>query len=114
MPSERIQRQIDQHLDAAEQAGLRLDWSAAVEHAGAALGLDPDNEDAPVLRAAAERRLTTEALAEPVIPPVPVSDPSPRSFANGRYEVKRFLGEGARRRSTSRMTRGSIGTWPSP
>lgn len=35
VPGERVQRQIDQHLDAAEQASLRLDWAAVVEHSEA-------------------------------------------------------------------------------
>jgi hypothetical protein len=57
MPSERIQRQIDQHLDAAEEASGRLDWPAVEDHAGAALALDPDNGDATVLLTAARQRL---------------------------------------------------------
>ena len=56
MPSERIQKQIDQHLDAAQEAGARLDRATAKEHAEAALSLDAENENAKVLLASAEGR----------------------------------------------------------
>lgn len=57
MTSERIQRQIDQHLDAAEAASLRLDWQAVADHAQAVVDLEPGNKDAPTMLAAANRAL---------------------------------------------------------
>lgn len=57
MPSERIQRQIDQHLDAAETAALKLDWQPVADHAQAVLDLEPGNKDAPVMLAAANQAL---------------------------------------------------------
>ena len=63
MPSERIQRQIDQHLDAAEEASGRLDWPALEDHAAAALALEPDNGDATVLLTAARQRLAASILS---------------------------------------------------
>ncbi len=57
MTSERIQRQIDQHLDAAEAASLKLDWQAVVDHAQAVLDLESGNKDAPAMLAAANRAL---------------------------------------------------------
>lgn len=58
MLSERLQRQIDQHLDAAEAASLKLDWQAVVDHAQAVLDLEPGNKDAPAMLAAANLALT--------------------------------------------------------
>lgn len=66
MPSGRIQRRIDQHLNAAEEAGARLDWAAAKKHARAALSLDVENKDAGVLLASAESRLTASPPAPTV------------------------------------------------
>ncbi len=65
--SERIQRQIDQHLDAAEAASLKLDWLAAADHAQAVVDLEPGNKDAPAMLAAANRALE-RARSKPQIP----------------------------------------------
>lgn len=46
MPSERMQRQIDRFLDAAEEAMARFDWAAVHDNAQAVLRLDPENQDA--------------------------------------------------------------------
>ncbi len=100
MASERIQRQIDRFLDEAEEAVTQGDWDAAADRASKALRLDPENQDALTYLAAAER--------DPGIPNSPaisssqhVSAPTPdqpSSFANGRYEVRRFLGEGGKKK----------------
>jgi serine/threonine-protein kinase len=65
-----------------------------------ALSLDPDNREAQTFLGAAQRNLSPEAA--------PPSPPSPRlaveqveipaSFASGRYTVKRFLGEGGKKK----------------
>jgi tetratricopeptide (TPR) repeat protein len=98
MTSERIQRQIDRLLDEAEDAITREDWPAVAARARAALRLDPENADALAYLAAAEG----PGEAAPAAPhPAPVATPAtpqPTSFASGRYEVRRFLGEGGKKK----------------
>jgi tetratricopeptide (TPR) repeat protein len=105
MPSERTQRQIDRLLDAAEQAIGARDWVLVREHAEDVLRLDPDNEDARSFLAAAQREPSEASPAEPVVAATTPglgsanqSAPSPDSFANGRYTVKKFLGEGGKKK----------------
>ena len=106
MPSERIQRQIEGLLDEAEAAVRRFDWDLVRENAHAVLRLDPDNSDALTYLAAAERDLGTPRPARSAAgspPQVATSTPDPTpshptSFVNGRYVVKRFLGEGGKKR----------------
>ena len=97
MASERIQRRIEQLLDEADLAVSQFDWEAVLQRAQAVLRLEPGNIDALAYLAAAER--------DSVDPPPatdhrihPVSTDQPTSFANGRYQVKRFLGEGGKKR----------------
>ena len=45
MPSERVQRRIDDLLDQAEQAVSSRDWAAVDEISLSVLAADPDNED---------------------------------------------------------------------
>ena len=64
------------------------------------LALDPDNADAIAYEAAADRA-NGGAAADPArfssaSRPSPLAFPT--SFANGRYEVKRFLGEGGKKK----------------
>ena len=60
MPSERIQRRIDKLLDDADEAYSKFDWELAEERAKAALGLDPDNEDALAFIAGVRRMKDSE------------------------------------------------------
>ena len=101
MASERVQRRIDILLDEADQAIAQSDWSVVRDRAQNVLALDPDNGDAATFLAAADR-----ALASSGQPPAstsiltskgPTAD-QPTSFANGRYQVKRFLGEGGKKK----------------
>src|SRR5688572_21101233 len=101
MPSERIQRQIDRLLDEADDAARQLDWSTVKARAAAALGFDADSEDARQYLEAAERNLTLEGAPKPPLPTESASLPArtpearvPTAFANGRYQVKKLLGEG--------------------
>src|SRR5436190_22492288 len=55
MPSERIQRRIDQLLDRAEAAIDALDWGLAKQLCEQVLTLDADNTDGPALLKVAER-----------------------------------------------------------
>ena len=101
MASERVQRRIDILLDEADQAIAQSDWSVVRDRAQNVLALDPDNGDAATFLAAADR-----ALASSSQPPASTSTPTskeptadqPTSFANGRYQVKRFLGEGGKKK----------------
>ena len=100
MTSERLQRQIDRLLDEAEAAVDRSDWAAALGLVERLLVMDPGNRDALAYQAVAERGVGVAGGA-------PLSDsPSqggreptvPSSFVHGRYQVKRFLGEGGKKR----------------
>ena len=117
MASERIQRQIDRFLDEAEEAVAQGDWSVVSDRANKVLALDPDNADARTYMAAAHRAQggpgdgaalpSGPASASPTAAPITAGHPnSPRpdnigvrtSFANGRYQVDRLLGEGGKKR----------------
>jgi eukaryotic-like serine/threonine-protein kinase len=106
MPSERIQRQIDRLLDEADAAISRADWETAHSRASAALAFDPENADALAYLQAAERAGAVPAPDDGVSAAATGSAPAtpaptaalPEEFAGGRYRVKRFLGEGGRKR----------------
>ncbi len=101
MASERVQRQIDRLLDEAEQAFVSRDWDTVRRCAQDVLAFDPDNPDATGLLAGAERALGTETAVtrtSPGTPTSPASQDIPTSFANGRYQVKKFLGEGGKKK----------------
>ena len=95
MASERTQRRIDSLLDEAEEAIAQLDWPVVQSRAQAVIALDPANHDAINYLAAADRALN-EPAPKSTIGPATAPD-QPTSFANGRYEVKRFLGEGGKK-----------------
>ena len=101
MASERVQRRIDRLLDQVEEAVDQLDWETVVARAQAVLALDPGNADAVNFLASAERALGdathpdgghSKAIESPATNPT-----QPTSFAEGRYQVKRFLGEGGKK-----------------
>jgi tetratricopeptide (TPR) repeat protein len=102
MPSERVQRQIDRLLDEAEDAIRRLDWPTVRDRATAALALDHENADALTYLASADTQLGIAAAAAPGAPAgpsgPPPAAPQPAAFGNGRYQVKRFLGEGGKKK----------------
>ena len=107
MVSERVQRQIDRLLDEAEQAVESGEWGVVRARTQTVLHLDPKNADALTFSAAAERALENSAAESvhpsPSIPnaaetPTATLTTAPTSFANGRYQVKEFLGEGGRKR----------------
>ena len=99
MASERLQRQIERLLDEAEEAISRFDWDALLQRAQAALAMDPENADALAFLATAEQALATAAPASTREPPTsPLSPDQPSSFADGRYQVQRFLGEGGKKK----------------
>ena len=100
MTSEFIQRQIQRFLSQAEEALDGGNWATIKETAIKIIALDPENNDAAGLLAAAERALDSS----PAMTAVPAAAPSthteelPTSFASGRYEVMRFLGEGGKKK----------------
>ncbi len=102
MASERIQRRIDRLLDQIEDAADQLDWKAVRERAEAVLAYDPENQDALSFLSAAQRAgNVAESRADPPSGRTRSNAPAeqqPTSFANGRYQVKRFLGEGGKKR----------------
>jgi tetratricopeptide (TPR) repeat protein len=101
MPSERVQRQINGLLDEAEQAIRSSDWALVRARCQQVLALDPNNSDADAYLSAAQRGLgsahNVELEQSQPLPPIPDSG-GPTSFANGRYTVKKFLGEGGKKR----------------
>ena len=106
MASDRIQRRIERLLDQIEQEADQRNWQLVRDLAEEALGFAPDNSDAKAFLEVAEERLARIAGQEAQVavtfgplttPPANESD-QPIFFANGRYEVKRFLGEGGKKR----------------
>ena len=105
MASARIQRQIERLLDEAEDASAERNWEVVRERAQRVLTFDPDNPDGLALLAAAERALGPSASSpsDPMAPAAltpalnPLNDQR-SSFANGRYQVQKFLGEGGKKR----------------
>ena len=102
MASERIQRRIDSLLDEADQALVEGDWPAVRDRSQKVLALDPENKDALTFHAAAERAQGSvgSAASQPTAPAPATGVPSaqPTSFADGRYQVQRFLGEGGKKK----------------
>lgn len=98
MTSERVQRQIDRLLDEAGEALAQRDWGTVRDRVQDALALDPDNADARGFLAAAERALGSGAQSTPAAganaPEPPPSTDVPTSFAGGKYQVEKPLGEG--------------------
>ena len=104
MASERIQRRIDRLLDQIEEAVDQLEWTVVQERASAVLAIDPNNSDGLAFLVSAERALAgvnaaqsdPAAISPASATPASASD-QPTSFANGRYQVKEYLGEGGKK-----------------
>ena len=104
MASERVRRRIDSLLDEAEVAVAQKDWATVRDRAEAVLTLDPDNADARFYLEAAGRGLATMVASAPTIKQADgpgatsTTAAQPSSFASGRYAVKKFLGEGGKKK----------------
>ena len=102
MASERIQRRMELLLDEADQALADGNWPVVRDCSQKVLALDPDNSDALTFLAAAQRAQGDLAppWGEPPAPALAIATTSsqPTSFANGRYQVKQFLGEGGKKK----------------
>jgi tetratricopeptide (TPR) repeat protein len=96
--SERIQRRIEELLDEADQAMARLDWETVHQRALAVLAAAPENQDGLAYRDMALRGLSSALPIPPHTKSVSAVSQVPVSFASGRYEVKRFLGEGGKKK----------------
>ena len=107
MLSERLQRQVDQLMDRAEQSAASDDWSQVREICARVLAIDPENADA---RGFALMAAATPDAAAAVLPDTSGADigafvaeieaPAlqlPDSYVEGRYQVRGFLGEGGRK-----------------
>ena len=97
MASERAQRHIDHLLDEAEEAITSQDWNTVGYRARSILRLDPENSDALAYLAAVDRK-PDDSLSNQSQTPAPTLPDQPASFANGRYQVARFLGEGGKKK----------------
>ena len=102
MASERFQRRIESLLDEADEAIARYDWEAVRQAALAVLAIDPENSDGLTFLATVERALgrTQDSSSTEPATSTPTSAPTlyhPTSFANGRYQVKQFLGAGGKK-----------------
>jgi serine/threonine protein kinase len=102
MASDRLQRQIEWLLDEADLAITGEDWSTVSSRARSVLAIDPENAEGLAYLATADRALDASASQPPtqstLSPPILAPIPAPTSFANGRYQVKRFLGEGGKKK----------------
>jgi len=103
MATERIQRRIDSLLDEADEAFAQGHWEVVQDRSQKVLALTPDNPDALAFLEATERATSGTVASEPtgtpnVSAPTPPPASEPTSFANGRYQVKRFLGEGGKKK----------------
>ena len=100
MASDRIQRQIDRLLDEAEQAITNEDWSTVASRARSVLAIDPESKEGKAYLAAAERAqgVSTGPPTSTSRATASTATEQPTSFANGRYKVKKFLGEGGKKK----------------
>ncbi len=120
MTTERIKRRIERLLDQVEQAADAEDWETVQRLSLQVLDMDEGNVDAQTFSRMAERSLgVAPPPAAPTAPATPTPEPAmatptqeaptlalptpptqretPTSFSDGRYEVKRFLGEGGKK-----------------
>ena len=117
MTTERIKRRIERLLDQVEGAADAEDWRTVQRLSLQVLDMDEDNVDAQTFSRMAERSLgaapppaaptsppatltpepamatPTPEVPTPARPTPPAQSQTPTSFSDGRYEVKRFVGE---------------------
>jgi serine/threonine protein kinase len=100
MAGGRVELLVAQLLDEAQLAFVEERWAVVQDRARKVLLLDPESADARALLAAAERALDSSgpSIAAVVQEPSESAQPAPESFAGGRYVVRRFLGEGGKKR----------------
>ncbi len=103
MASERVRRRLERLLDQIDEAESQENWDLVRNLARDILEIDPGNDEATAYLNAAERRLSAiqpapanQSDSESGVAGQPTSEPA--SFANGRYRVQRFLGEGGKKK----------------
>jgi serine/threonine protein kinase len=103
--SGRLQRRLERLLEEADEAVVALDWQTVTDRAQAALAIDPDNSEARSYLAVAQRgtrqlapRLRASDTVAASVRRQGHSEELPTSFANDRYTVKKFLGEGGKKK----------------
>ena len=112
MTTERIKRRIERLLDQVEEAADSKNWQEVHDLSRETLALDSENADAVAFLEMAGDMLGSstpqppapapapEPAPTPIIPDLPTPPAqreTPTSFSDGRYEVKRFLGEGGKK-----------------
>ncbi len=107
MASERVQRRLERLLDQIDESESSGDWKLVHDLSRDVLAIDRENKEATAYLDAAQRRLAEAAGSEGTDDIGAASDPPatrveepplPTSFASGRYKVKRFLGEGGKKK----------------
>jgi hypothetical protein len=98
MTSDRTQRRVQRLLDQIDTAEADGDWNLVHDLASDVLEIAPGHAEALAYLHSAERRLERAVAAEPPPDSARVAPSHPTSFASGRYEVNRFLGEGGKKR----------------
>ncbi|MFP6565664.1 MAG: serine/threonine-protein kinase [Dehalococcoidia bacterium] len=122
MTTERVKRRIERLLDQVEEAADIENWEAVQRLSRQVVALDRENADAvaflemagdmlgsstpqPAAPTSPSTPPTAEPAPTPIIPEIlipelptpPAQRETPTSFSDGRYEVKRFLGEGGKK-----------------
>ena len=103
MANERVQRRFERLLNQVEEPADAGAWDSVARIAQEVLYLESENADAVHFFEAANRALDGDKQAviteEPISPTTPTqSSAEPKSFADGRYQVKRFLREGGKKK----------------
>ena len=76
-----------------------LEWEVVRQRSQAVLSLQSDHGDAQTYWEASAKALGDEPAAAPISDRTPTKTVAvPTSFANGRYQIKEFLGEGGKKR----------------
>jgi hypothetical protein len=106
MASERMRRRIDRLLDEADAAADRHEWDIVRRLSQDVLLIDESNEDAQEFVKLADRGSSDTTNDDSSDQPSSDVSPTghgataiaqPTSFSDGRYQVKRFLGEGGKK-----------------
>ncbi len=100
MASERMQRRLERLLDQIDEAEANGNWESVRDLTLDVLAIDSENAEAKAYLEAAARRVSRSANAAQQPPPfAPTAQTDqPSSFADDRYQVKQFLGEGGKKR----------------
>src|SRR5437870_1108521 len=99
MTNERIRTHVERLLSEADDALVNLDWDQVKVKAEAVLRLEPNNPDAVALLRAVNRGSGPIAnVPQSHATGASPTPPQPTSFGKGRYQVRRFLGEGGKKK----------------